>query len=276
MIGATANVFKAQMLNVIINQFFNPIVVTARSIALSVEHAAFSLSHNFYTAMRPQIIKNYAAGQKEEMLSLMFSSSKITYLLTYLIALPLILEMPIILKLWLKNRPEYTTLFAQLALIDVLVNTITYPVMAAIGATGKIKLFQSLSASIVLLNIPASLVVLQMGAPPYSIMIIVIILSFINGVMRLLILKTLINYSFMNFCKMVILPVLIISIVSAILPSVVYYVLPQNIIRFCLVTGMSILSISLFSYFIGLNKDEKQKLRTIITKYISSKKGKLK
>ena len=61
----------------------------------------------------------------------------------YVFALPLILEMPYVLKLWLKNVPEYAVLFTILALIDALIDTISYPLMAAAQATGKIKLYQA-------------------------------------------------------------------------------------------------------------------------------------
>jgi O-antigen/teichoic acid export membrane protein len=121
MFGASVGIFKNQIVNILLNQFFNPIVVAARSIAVTVDGAAMRFSQNFNTAMRPQIIKNYAAGQKEEMLLLMFRGSKGTYLLMYFFALPLVLEMPIILGIWLKNPPEYAVLFSRLILSVFLV-----------------------------------------------------------------------------------------------------------------------------------------------------------
>ncbi len=108
MFGASVGVFKNQMVNIVLNQFFNPVVIASRSIAVSVNTAVSSFSHNFSTAIRPQIIKNYATEQKEIMLSLMFRGIKGTYLLMYLFVLPMIFEAPVILKLWLKNPPAFT------------------------------------------------------------------------------------------------------------------------------------------------------------------------
>jgi O-antigen/teichoic acid export membrane protein len=66
--GAFAGIFKNQAVNVLLNQFFNPTVVAARGIDLSVNSAVASFSQNFSTAIRPQIIKSYAVRQKDKMI----------------------------------------------------------------------------------------------------------------------------------------------------------------------------------------------------------------
>jgi O-antigen/teichoic acid export membrane protein len=265
--GASVGVFKNQITNILLNQFFNPIVVAARSIATMTEHATTSFSQNFNTAMRPQIIKSYAADKKEEMILLMFRGSKGTYLLVYVFVLPLVLEMPMILTLWLKNPPEYTVLFTRLALFDVLIHSISYPLMTAAQATGKIKLYQSVVGGILLLNVPVSWIILFMGAPAYSIMIVSIILTFIAYIVRLFILKRLINYSIWQYFKTVYKPVCLISLVSAIIPAICFYFLAQNILRLCLVIFFSVISVGIHSYFIALNKDERRKVRSVISQY---------
>jgi O-antigen/teichoic acid export membrane protein len=268
MFGASAGIFKNQIVNIMLNQFFNPVVVAARSIAAMVDSAAMSFSQNFSTAIRPQIIKSYAAEQKEAMFSLVFRGAKGTYLLMYLFVLPLVLEMPIVLTLWLKNPPEYAVLFTRLMLFDVLINSLSYPIMTAAHATGKIRLYQAVVGGILLLNVPIVWIFLLMGAPAYSAMIVAIVLTFIACIVRLLILKRLIDYSIRQFLRMVVTPICVISVVSAILPIIFCYILPQNMLRLCLVTGLSIISVCIYSYFIGLNGEEQQKVKSVIGKYI--------
>jgi O-antigen/teichoic acid export membrane protein len=273
MFGASVGIFKNQIMNVLLNQFFSPVVVAARSIAGAVDSAAMSFSQNFSTAIRPQIIKSYAAGHKEKMLLLMLRGSKGTYLLMYLFALPLVLEMPIILSIWLKNPPEYTVLFARLILFDVLINSISLPLMTAAQATGKIKLYQSVVGGILLLNVPVSWLILRLGLSAYSVLIVAIIITFVASIARFLILKRLIDYSIWQFLKIVLVPICFISILSAILPGILCYIMVQNIVRLCFVIGLSVISTGIFSYFIGLNKEEKQGVRSIISKYVSLKRG---
>jgi O-antigen/teichoic acid export membrane protein len=274
MFGASVGIVKNQIVNILLNQYFNPVVVAARSIAATVNSASTSFSQNFNTAMRPQIVKSYAAGEKETMLSLMFRGSKGTYLLMYLFVLPLVLEMPMILGLWLKNPPEYAVLFTRLVLFDVLIDSISYPIMAAIHATGKIRMYQAVVGGILLLNAPVSWMVLHMGAPPYSVMILAIIISLIAIISRSLILKRLVNYSLRQFLRMVLAPVFIVSVVSAVLPVILCNAMMQNIVRLCLVTGLSIISVCISSYFIALNNEEQKKIKSVITMYIYASRDK--
>jgi O-antigen/teichoic acid export membrane protein len=270
--GASVGVFKNQITNILLNQFFNPVVVAARSIAAMTENAVTSFSQNFNTAMRPQIIKSYAAGEKEEMLLLMFRGSKGTYLLVYLFVLPLVIEMPMVLALWLKNPPEYAVLFTRLMLFDVLINSISSPLMTAAQATGRIKLYQSVVGGILLLNVPIAWITLLMGAPAYSIMIVSIIITYIAYIVRLFILKQLINYSIWKFIKTVYIPVCVISVISAIIPAICFYFLEQNVLRLCLVIVLSVISVGVHSYFIALNKDERRKVKSVISQYCFNEK----
>jgi hypothetical protein len=215
-------------------------------------------------AMRPQIIKSYAIGQKNDMLKTMFYGAKGTYFLMYVFTLPLMLEMPALLEVWLKHPPEYAILFTRLTLIDALIDSISLPIMVAAQATGKIKLYQSVVGGILLLNLPVSWILLVFGAHTYSVMVVAICLTFTAFVMRLLILKRLINFSIIQFFKNVIFPIIAISILSAILPVLFYNILKDGLLRLFVTIGISIISICCAVYFLGISKNERQSVNKII------------
>jgi O-antigen/teichoic acid export membrane protein len=262
--GASVGVFKFQMVNILLNQFFNPAVIAARGIAAQVNNAVSSFSHNFTTALRPQIIKSYAAGQKDAMLALVFRGSKGSFFLMYIFVLPFVLEMPMILFLWLKNPPEYTVLFTRLALIDVLIESMSSSIMAVAQATGKIKLYQSVVGGILLLNLPASWIALYLGAPAWSVMAVAIIITLAAFCIRLIIIKRLVDFSLIHFVKQVLVPVTAVSLLSMILPLASYlffeYGFPRLLITICL----TLLSASLCIYLAGLNTQERCIIRNKI------------
>jgi O-antigen/teichoic acid export membrane protein len=262
--GSIAWIFKNQIVNILINQFFNPAVVAARGIASSVNSAVSSFSNNFSVALNPQIIKNFAANQKTEMLCLMFRGAKGAYFLMYLFTLPIMIEMPFVLSIWLKSPPEYSVLFTRLVLLDTLINSVSYPIVAAIQATGKNKLQQIVQGSIFFLNLPISFIVLLLGFPAYSVMIIVICLTFITLVSRVIILRMLISFSVIQFFKKVIQPICIVSILSAVFPILLSLLWKQNLLRFFIITSISIISICVCIYLIGLSKAERLRINGII------------
>ena len=271
MFGSAVGVFKNQIVNIILNQFFNPIVNAARGIAAQVNSAVNSFAQNFSTAVRPQIIKNYASGEKEKMLQLMFRSCKATFLLMFVFALPLILEMPYVLKLWLKNVPEYAVLFTILALVDALIDTISYPIMAAAQATGKIKLYQSVVGGVLLLNAPIAFVVLTFGAAPYSVFIVSISITFIAFIVRLFILKRLIDFSFWQFIGKVFFPVIICALISFVIPYFVRNMMNSSFIRLCITVVVSVICVALSGYFVALSKKEKQWIVEIVKSKLGKK-----
>lgn len=258
MFGSAVGVFKNQIVNIILNQFFNPVVNAARGIAAQVNSAVNSFAQNFSTAVRPQIIKNYASGEKEKMLQLMFRSCKATFLLMFVFALPLILEMPYVLKLWLKNVPEYAVLFTILALLDALIDTISYPIMAAAQATGKIKLYQAVVGGVLLINAPIAFVVLKLGAPAFSVFIVSISVTSLAFIVRLCILKKLINFSFWNFIWKVFIPIICCAGLAYIIPYFVRNMLDSSFIRLCVTIVVSVICVALSGYFVALSKVERQ------------------
>ncbi len=126
-------------------------------------------------------------------------------------------------------------------------------------------MYQSVVGGIQLLNLPISWIVLLLGTPPYSVMIVSIIITFIALVIRLFILKYLIDFSIRQFIEIVLIPICIISIVSVVLPAIIFFVSAQNILQLLLVVGVSVVSICVSGYTIGLNKEERSKIRKMIT-----------
>ena len=255
--GSSVGVFKNQIVNILLNQFFGSLVNAARAIASQVSAAVTSFSQNFSTAIRPQIIKTYAAEEKEECLSLTFRGCRMTFFLMYIFTLPLLLEMPFVLDVWLKNPPENAVLFARLVLIDALVDSVSYPVMTLAQATGKIKLYQSAVGGILLMNLPASYVCLKCGLPAYSVLVAAICITFIAFVVRLFIVKVLTDFSIRTFLMSVCLPIFAVAVLSAVVPAAARYFIKGEIMNFIGVVFLSVTFASASILFVGMNKSER-------------------
>jgi O-antigen/teichoic acid export membrane protein len=264
MFAVVAGISKNQAVNVLLNQFFNPIVVAARGIALSVNNAVVDFANNFSIALRPQIIKNYASGRQDEMFRLAFFGSKITFFLMYIFILPLLLETPAVLSAWLKNIPDNAVLFVRLVLIDALIDSLGNPIRSIVRATGKIQLYQAVIGGVLFLNGPLSWMLLKNGKPAYSVMVIAIFIALTEFTVRLFILKTIVKYSITSYLRNIIFPICIVSVLSGILPLAVHCFLEQNIWRLCLVSVISTVSLCVFMYNVGFDRAERKKINRVI------------
>ena len=183
--GAAVGVVKNQLVNIALNLYFGVIVNAARSVAMQINSAVTSFSSNFTVAVNPQIIKTYAVGKKDEMLAFAFRTMRFTYLLLLWLSVPLIFEMDVVLDFWLKEPPSHTVLFTQLTLIDALVNSISYTLGTAIQASGKIKSYQAVVGTLLLLNFPIALILLSNGFSAVSVFYEAIVISVLALILRL-------------------------------------------------------------------------------------------
>lgn len=271
--GNIAGMIKNQGISILLNLHFGAIVNAARGIASQVNSAVSSFAQNFSTALRPQIIKSYAANQKDETMRLVYRGCKFTFFLMYIFTLPLCLEMKGVLGLWLKNVPDYSVIFTQLTLIEVLVDSISFPIMALAQATGKIRLYQGVVGGILLLNLPLSYVALMQGFPPYSVMLVMIALSITAFIVRLFIVAKLSGLSVKQFIVKTIIPCFVVSSCSVIVPIFFVNKIEESILRIFATVFISVVCTALCILFLGMTKNERNVVLKKITLFFHGKKN---
>ena len=200
--GTLSMAVRSHGINILLNLFFNPVVNAARAVAFQIYHAVSHFSGNFFTAVKPQIYKSYAAGENEAMQLLVLRSTVMSSLLTSVLVFPILANTPYLLGVWLKEVPEYTVIFTQLVLVNGLIDCTNGPTIAAALATGKIRRYQLIVGTLIMLNLPLSYTALQLGAEPQATMMISILLSLVTALIRAWLLRSMLGFSFMRYLLM--------------------------------------------------------------------------
>ena len=252
-----AYVLSSQGLNIMLNIFFGPVVNAARAIAVQIQGTVRQFVNSVQMAINPQITKNYASSQLIKMHSLMCRCARFSYILLYLLSLPLLIETEYILAIWLKTVPDNTIIFTRLILILTLLYPFSNPLIIANQATGKVKKYEMVSGLILLSLLPLSYIFLKAGTPAYFVYLINILLEFITFVFRLILIRKDINLSISYFVTSAILPAVMTTIVSCIPPLLVFYYVNNNLERFVFVNCVSVLSVLISVYFLGITKEER-------------------
>lgn len=130
---------KMQGYLVLLNLFFQPFVVAAQTIGNQVAGALMQFINNFRTAINPQIIKLYAAGEYEESKRLTMSTTILVFDLVLLLGLPTIFVMSTIMDLWLVEVPPYAVVFTQFIIAQRILSTFDAAFYIPMMAEGKIK-----------------------------------------------------------------------------------------------------------------------------------------
>lgn len=262
--GSLTTVGRNQAITILLNQFFNPVVVAARVIAVNVASKANLLSQNFNVGLYPSIIKSYAAGERREMYELIFNGSKITFFLMWLLALPLFLEMEALLALWLGDAPPYAVLFARLTVVETLLMAISHPLATAARAPGKMALYEGTLGTMQLFVFFGAWLVLQLGAPPEGVFIVAIVMNALMFFTRLWLVRRLIGISILEFLKRVAVPVLFVVSLSAMPAALVHNYVARDLLG----QGMSIIFAGLTTvvvvYCFGLDRIWRDKVNQML------------
>lgn len=100
LLGTFAFMLKGQGLNMLLNLFFGPMINAARGVAFQVNSAISGFSQNITLAFRPQIVNSYANNNFVKVRHLMYTESRICFMLIAALITPLIIDLDYILCLW--------------------------------------------------------------------------------------------------------------------------------------------------------------------------------
>ncbi len=268
LIGSLATTMAIQGVNLVLNVFFGPVVNAARTISVQVQGLVQMFAGNFQSAVMPQIIKTYAQGDMEYMHSLIYRSCKLTFVLMYVMILPLLFETPYVLDLWLGQYPQYTVEFVKLSLLVALIDAMATPFMIAARATGNIKVYSIVTGGLTLLLVPISYVLLRFGFDPTIVLIVHVTISSVCFVARLWIVKPLIQFSIGDFVKNVLTKTVLVVLLSLPLVVGVHYIEMNKHLMFISSVFVSVFFVLIFSYLFLLDVSEKSFVTNMIRKHV--------
>ena len=271
--GSFCNLARNQGLAVILNHFLGIAINAAYAIATQVNSNLLMFSVNILKSINPQIVKSEGSGDRQRTLRLTTLACKISFFLLSFLAIPVVLEMPFLLKLWLKTVPDNTIIFCQLLIVLTLILLLTAGLNVLIQAVGKIKMSQTVTGSLLILNVPLSWGLIKFGFPAYSVLVGSIVLEIIAGGSRIWFSKILAGLKVKEFLIRNVLSsvsTFILAAGFAILPRIL---LTEGILRAFLAGLTSTTALILFGRLIALTKYENNIIKELIGNFYSKTKG---
>ena len=266
--GSGAVALSNQGTNILLNIFYGPAVNAACGIAYQVRGVLLNFAFNFQTALNPQIIKTYAQKDMSSMYKLIDRSTRISFFLLFIIALPLLMETGELLKLWLKEVPRYTDVFLQLVIVASLVDTTTNSLSISALATGKVKKYYLTIGTIFIMIVPISYVALKLGFEASVVFVVDVILCSIILVARIFLLYHLIGLDVNSYLKSL-LSILKVILVSVPIAFFARHLLPSSsfwgVILVCFICS---LTVTLTAYIFGIEKHEREVINGKIKKIV--------
>ena len=258
MIGQIAFVAFTQGINMLLNIFFGPAVNAARGIAVQVQVILYNFVKNIQTAFNPQITKCYASNQRSDMFRLVYSCSKYSFYLLLVISVPVMLETPYLLQLWVKIVPEHTVTFFRIIILISFIDALANPLVISNMATGNVKYWNIICGSVLLLILPISYICLKMGCKPEVVFLVHLISAMVTQIIRLIILKHTLNFQIGEYVRNVFLPVSAVLVMTYFSGYYIMKLFPDGGIRDFSFVAISSVIIGVLSIItIGMTRKER-------------------
>lgn len=250
-------ILNGQVVSIILNIFFGPIVNAARGISTQVNGAIGGFVQNFQIAVNPRIIQTFAANEIQTFYRLINQSAKFSFYLLLIFVVPVWTNIDNILQLWLGTVPEHTADFCRIVFIVSLINTFSLPLATTANATGNIKVFQLACGVLEILNIPFSYLLLKLGNPPLTVYFVQLAITISTLFVRLIVLRKLVNLNISLFLTKIVSRCLFVAILSFSTMLIVTFINTEVILGLLSSIFISLSLTALFIMLLGLNREEK-------------------
>jgi O-antigen/teichoic acid export membrane protein len=254
----------------LLNMFFAPAVVTARSISLQVNNTINQFVTNFQIAANPQIVKLYAAKDYDGSKQLLLQTTKFSYYLMLILCLPVCFCAQELLNIWLVEVPEYTVIFVQLIIIQSLFSVFDTSFYRALYAKGQLRENALISPTLGFLCFPIVYLMFKNGFSPVALSWAGLVTTAILGliVKPILVIK-IVDYTWKDIFS-VFVPCMKVTLISLPLPLLFnHFVIIDNI--WIYTVSMAIIcmvSVGAATWFWGMTPTMKEKLLAEVRKRV--------
>lgn len=260
--GAIA--LNSQGILILLNMFFAPAVVAARSISLQINGIANQFVSNFRTAINPQIIKKYASEDFDGSKNLLLSSTKYSFYMMWVLALPICLLARPLLKLWLVQVPEFTALFLQIVIIESVFQVFDTSFFTALYAKGEIKQNALISSSIGFIRFPVVYCLFKLGYGPVSLSwASLFTFVFLGMIAKPFLLVKIVGYKWSDFIK-VFAPCLKVAAISLPIPIILNSCMDnEKILHFLAILLVTVMCVGISVWVAGIDAEMRRKIISV-------------
>lgn len=255
---AISHIATLQGMGLVLNHFYGTILNAAQGIANQVNGQLSNFSNTMMKAVNPVITKKTASGDIDSMNMYSMTSGKYSCFLFLFFGVPVSLNIDLILRVWLKNVPEWTACFCIMQLLYTLIAQSTMGIATSIYATGRIKWYAIYKS---IMNIAPIFIIyfsFAIGGSPIWLYIPVIIVLGLGGNAVILVYANKeCNLSLRYFNIQVIVPVIATLIVMLLFGYSSVYIVRSEIMRLIISSFLSILGMVAAIMSFGMTRQEK-------------------
>lgn len=269
---AISSLFSAQGIGIVLNHFFGTILNAAQGIAQQVNGALSNFSGNMMKALNPVITKSAGAMNIETMNRATLAGCKFSPMLTMLFGIPLSIEIQYVLSIWLKNVPNWATLFVVLQIMQSIITQMADSAATSVYAKGDIKHYAIWKSFMNALPLFIVWLAFSIGAEPIWLYIpMIVVYAMCGDIVIIYFAHKKCGLKVIEYFKKVIFPLLgtfVFMLVLGVVPKLFLEDSFGRLIITCLATTTGVV---ISSILFAISKEEKQQILLIVKGLVNKK-----
>lgn len=255
--GGLGYLARHQFLTVVVNRFFGPKVTASFSIGGTVSGEAAALTGALNTAFAPAITTACGEGDWDRMRRMAYQACKFGTLLTLVFAIPLGLEMSEVLRLWLKDVPQWAEGICLVMLAVVVVEKFSMGHYIGVNASGRVARFQACRGMACLTAIPFSIGSALIFRHVYAVALSLLATTCLACCSDVWLARSRIGLSVRYWLFKIIVPLGVVCGIVCAIGSVPRCFMPPSLLRIMVTTAVILAGLFPLSWYFVLNVDER-------------------
>lgn len=256
-IGVLGGLLRGQGISILVNKIYGPRVNASITVGSSLSGHCNTLAGSMIGAFSPAIYNAWGAKEYDKARNMAYRVCKIGTLFILVFSLPLALEVNEILRLWLKNPPQYAAGICLFVMAMTVIDKMAIGHMICVNANGKIARYQSFLGTTLVLTLPLAWLLMKMGVGVYSVGWAMVTTMSVCSFGRVWLARRLVGMSARHWFLTVFVPLSGVIAMSLCVGFIPKLVLPASPSRVFLTVGLVEFFLIPFSWFLVLNASER-------------------
>ena len=274
-LGRTAFQLRGRASLVLLNIFFNPVVNAAYALAFRTDLYQRSIGSALQNALQPVMTSTEARGDRASLMRMVYLGCKMPLFAGMFYYVPLMVEAPHVLKLWLGSYPDYTEIFVRLVVTASMLFYLGNGFEMAMIARGQVRGVTLISFLLQFSGVGlgvAYFVSAEPDAEPWRLPAFTVVAVTLIVIVYATYVGRIIGLPFLSWLWRVVVPVSVVAVGCFTTSVAVTWCMDSGLGRLLVVTLLNALTAMLLIWVCGLDRQERGYFRDAL----ASLRGRLK
>ena len=264
MFASGGDVIRAQGTAFLINRNFGADVNASWAVSAQVSGQTTALSSAMIGSLTPALTTSAGAGEEDRMRKLTFATCRFGSFFILIFAIPLVIDMDYVLRLWLVSPPPYTVPLCRCMLVALVCHKLGIGHHMAILAHGRVAPLLMTTGFVSALTILVVWAFIRIGCGAVGIGGAFVISYLALTIVRVLFARLQLRLSILAWFNIVVLPIFVVSCTSGIVGYCVFRSLPESILRTVTISGLTLLTSMSTGWFLVCTGTERRYVKSIL------------